>query len=118
MTRRRIILNHAPEAFGEDVVQGAAFAIHTDRDAPLLQASQVLRAGEVAALIAVPDGRTAHPQGLIDRFQHEAQLQGLGALSRDMAPDEGALPPVAPTRAGYCSRCRGGFATARPHASR
>jgi len=41
---------------------------------------QVLRAGEMAALIAVPDRRRRLRQGLFDGDEHEAQLQGLVEL--------------------------------------
>src|SRR5256885_16616690 len=61
-----LVFDGAPEALGEDIVQGAALAIHADLDAALLQAPPVLRAGEVGALIAVPDGWTASGQGGID----------------------------------------------------
>jgi len=47
-----LVLDGAPQALGEDVVQGATCAVHTDLAAPLLQAAEILWAGEVAALIA------------------------------------------------------------------
>src|SRR5437764_9120365 len=75
-----LVFDGAPEALGEDIVQGAALAIHADLNAALLQAPQVLRAGEVGALIAVPDGRTAYGQGGIDGGEHKADLQALVQL--------------------------------------
>ena len=51
------VFHGAPEAFGEDVVQGAAFAVHADLHLRLLESLDVLRTGEVAALIAIPDRR-------------------------------------------------------------
>src|SRR5579885_3337421 len=72
-----LILDGAPEALGEDVVQGPTFAVHADLDAALLQAAQVLRAGEVAAPVAVPDRGAAHRERRIDGLEHEAQLRAL-----------------------------------------
>ena len=50
------VLHGPPEALGEDVVQCPAFAIHADLHLGLLQPFNVLRAGEVAALITIPNG--------------------------------------------------------------
>ena len=49
------IFDRAPQPLGENVVERSAASIHTDLDTGLLQGLKVLRAGEVAALIAVPD---------------------------------------------------------------
>src|SRR5438067_6382120 len=95
-----LLFDGAPEALGEDVVQGAAFAVHADLDAPPLQALQILRAGEVGALITIPDCRTAHRQGLIDRREHEADLQALvqfpgdhiGSMRSTMVREEARRP--------------------------
>src|SRR5919202_5295745 len=54
-----LVLDRPPQAFDEDVVQGPAFAIHTDLDLGIQQQLGVLWAREVAPLIAVPDRRRA-----------------------------------------------------------
>ena len=51
------VFHSAPQALGEDVVQGTAFAIHADAHLRLLESVDVLRTSEVAALIAIPDRR-------------------------------------------------------------
>jgi len=52
-----LVLHRAPQTFGEDVVQRPVPAIHADPDAGREQPVNVLRTGEMAALIAVPDLR-------------------------------------------------------------
>ena len=50
-----LILDGAPESLGEDVVERAALAVHANLNILFSKQGQVLRAGEVAALVAVPD---------------------------------------------------------------
>ena len=50
------IFHRTPQAFREDVIQCTTFAIHADLYVRLFQAVDVLRAREMAALIAVPNG--------------------------------------------------------------
>ena len=52
-----LVLDRAPQSFGEDVVSGAPAPIHADFDLCALQAFQIFEAGEVTALVAVPDFR-------------------------------------------------------------
>ena len=50
-----LLLDIAPQAFGEDVVQGAALPIHTNLHAGCQQQLGVLRAGKVTALVTSED---------------------------------------------------------------
>ena len=54
------------EAFRENVVQGAAFAIHTDLHIGRQEPLGVLWTGEMTALITIPDERFVVAQGTID----------------------------------------------------
>ena len=60
-----LVLDGTPQSFCEDVVSGASASIHTDFYLFALQAFQIFRAGEVTALIAVPDFRLGLEQGLV-----------------------------------------------------
>src|SRR4029450_311617 len=72
-----LVLERAPEALGENVVQRATCAVHTDLDPGLLEAVDILRRSEVRALIAVPDLRSLFAQGALDGFHHAGHLQRL-----------------------------------------
>lgn len=72
-----LVLQAAPEALGKDVIQGSPFAIHTDLHASGLHALGVLRAGEVTALIAIPDPWCRHAERRLDGLQHERHLERL-----------------------------------------
>ena len=50
-----LVLDGAPQSFGENIVHGAPASIHADFDFLALQAFQIFWAGEVAALVTVPD---------------------------------------------------------------
>ena len=72
------VLQGPPQTLDENVVQGAASAIHTDRDAALLERRQKIGRGELRSLIGVPDlGLTESKRGL-QRSQAEARLHGIG----------------------------------------
>lgn len=60
-----LVFDAAPESLGKDVTAGAPPIIHTDPDARSHQALRVLRTGEMAALVAVPDHRRGFCQGLL-----------------------------------------------------
>jgi hypothetical protein len=51
----QLVLERAPQAFDENIVECASAAIHTDGDAALLERSQEVGRGELRALIGVPD---------------------------------------------------------------
>ena len=74
------VLDRAPEALGEDVIQGSTAAIHTDLDAGVREQLGVLRAGEMAALVAIPDQRLGLAQSLLHGSQHERHFQRLVQL--------------------------------------
>jgi len=50
-----LVLDRFPQAFDEDVVAPAAFAVHADRDAVRLEQAGERFAGELAALVGVED---------------------------------------------------------------
>src|SRR5215208_1539713 len=68
------VLYTPPEPLDKDVVQRAAASIHTDLDARRLQQARVLRTGEMAALVAIPDLRRRHRQCTTDRIQNKRLL--------------------------------------------
>ena len=71
------VLEGSPEPFVEDVVERSVATIHADLDLGGFEPVDVLRAGEVVALIAVPDFRLSHPQCPLDSGQDEGHLQGM-----------------------------------------
>src|SRR6266496_2301959 len=72
-----LIFHTPPQPFNKDVVQRATLAVHTDLDARRQQDTGVLRTGEMAALIAVPDRRGRLRQRTLNRSHHERLRQGL-----------------------------------------
>src|SRR3954469_15374640 len=72
-----LIFERPPEPLGKDVVQRSPTAIHADLHAGRFQSLCVLRTGEVAPLIAVPNRRGRHPQSLLYGFEHKGDLQGV-----------------------------------------
>ena len=73
-----LVLQAAPQALDENVVQGAAPSIHADRDAALLQRRQKIGRGELRALIGVPDLGLAEAKCSVERGQAEAAVHGIG----------------------------------------
>lgn len=70
-----LILDGALQAFRKDIVQGAAPSIHADLHGGFLQPLDVLRAGEMANLIRVPDARLGVLQCAVHRRQDELDFQ-------------------------------------------
>jgi hypothetical protein len=58
-----LVLDGTPQPLGEDIVSGASPAIHADLNLGGQQTVEILGAGEVAALITVPDVRCGLQQG-------------------------------------------------------
>lgn len=56
-----LILDGAPQPFGQDVIACPASAIHTDLNLGLQQQADVRRAGERATLVSVTDERGRLP---------------------------------------------------------
>src|SRR5260370_15937279 len=83
------VLQAAPQALDENVVQSAAAPIHTDRDAALLQRCQKLRRGELRTLIGVPDLRLAEAERRFQRRQAEAGFHRVGQFPTE---HEAAVP--------------------------
>jgi len=64
------VFDRAPEAFHKNIVTPAAFAVHADGDALLLQSAGEVDTGELAALIGVEDlGPAVLAQSLIESLQ-------------------------------------------------
>lgn len=70
-----LVLDAAPEALDEDVVEGAAAAIHTDLHACGLEARGEREAGELGTLIGVEDLGRGSQQGPFQRREAEAGVQ-------------------------------------------
>src|SRR5664280_3034512 len=71
-----LIFDAAPQPFDEDVVDPAALAVHTDRDAGVLQDLDPLVARELRSLIGVEDLRPSKPRHrLLERFDAEVGRQ-------------------------------------------
>ena len=78
-----LVLDRAPQALGEDVVARATAAIHADLYAGREQQVEVLRTGEVAALVAVPDLGRGLRQGPLGTREHKGQCERVGQLPGD-----------------------------------
>src|SRR5579864_976493 len=72
------VLQAAPQALDENVVQGTASSIHADGDAALLQRRQKIWRGELGPLIGVPDFGLAEAERRFQRGQTEAGLHRIG----------------------------------------
>ena len=72
-----LVLDGAPQPFGENVVPGASASVHADFDTGIFQALAVLRAGEVATLVAVPDFGRGLYKSIIHRRENEIDFQRL-----------------------------------------
>jgi len=97
------ILQGPPQAFYEDVVQIAAFAIHGDLGLGPLQPVGPVEGGELAAVIGIHDlGRTELVDGLIQRLEAELGLQRV----RDAPGQHLAREPVHALRRLKAIACR------------
>ena len=72
------VLQAAPQALDENIVQGAAPSIHADGDVALLQRRQKVGRGELGSLIGVPDFGLAEAECRLQRGQTEAGLHRIG----------------------------------------
>jgi hypothetical protein len=66
-----VILDRTPQALNEDIIADPAFAIHADPHVGRPQELALLRAGEGAPLVAVPDLRRRLHQRLLHGGEHE-----------------------------------------------
>lgn len=78
-----LILEGAPQSFGEDVVHGAASPVHTDFDLLAVQAFQIFWAGEMTALVAIPDFGLGLQQGSVHSREYKIHFQGLAERPAD-----------------------------------
>ena len=69
------ILQGAEESFRSGIVQALALAVHTDPDFVFLQQRNIVRVGEMPALIAVDDFRLATRQGTLKTIDDKGLLQ-------------------------------------------
>lgn len=69
-----IVLEATPEAFNDDVVLGAAFAIHANPNTILLEHIDILWTRKMAALVAVDNARLTPRQRALHRLKHKADL--------------------------------------------
>lgn len=86
-----LVLERAPEPLDEDVVAPAAFPIHADRDAVVLEQPGEVGARKLCALIRVEDRRPAIAgDGLLDRREAEGAVE----RDRDALGQDAATRPV------------------------
>ena len=71
------VLDGPPQALREYVVYRSTLPIHADLDAGILQSLDVLRACEMAPLVAVPDRWPSLYQGSLDSSKDKPHLQPL-----------------------------------------
>jgi len=74
----QFVLERTPQPFDENIVEGAATAIHADQDATLLERGQELAGGELRTLIGIPDFGLAEAERALERGQAEASLHSVG----------------------------------------
>jgi len=84
----QFVFERAPQPFDEDIVQRSPAAIHTDRDAALLERSQEVGRGELRTLIGVPDFRLAKPERGVERGQAEGGFHGIGKFPTEYVTAE------------------------------
>lgn len=72
-----LLFDSTPQPFSENVVQCVPFAIHADAHIMRKQQLRVLRAGKLAALIAIPNLRPGLRERSLHRLDHESDLHGL-----------------------------------------
>ena len=70
----QFVLQAAPQALDENVVQGTAPSIHADRDVALLQRRQKVGRGELRTLIGVPDFGLAEAERRFQRVSSAARI--------------------------------------------
>src|SRR5689334_24712200 len=73
-----LVLQTAPQALDENIVQSAAPPIHADRHAALFQRRQKIRRGELRALVGVPDLGLTEAEGPLQGGQTEAGFHRVG----------------------------------------
>ena len=96
-----LILDGAPEAFGENIIRRSPAAVHADLDPRGRQTVKILWADEMATLIAVPDGWDGLPQGSVYGAQHKREFQGLvpfpgDNIAREPIQNGDQVHPAAP----------------------
>ena len=65
------ILDRTPHPFCKNIIQGSPFAIHADLNVCIEQELAILRAGKMAALIAIANQRHRLSQGPLDGGEHK-----------------------------------------------
>ena len=75
-----LILDAAPQAFAEDVVEGAASAIHADLDVGSEQAGSEGIGRELCALVGIEDLGSTFAERLAQSIETEDAVQGVGEL--------------------------------------
>jgi hypothetical protein len=74
----QFVFERAAQPFDKNIVERSTTAIHTDRDATLLERSQKFCGGELRALVGVPNFGLTEAECGLERRQTEARLQGVG----------------------------------------
>jgi hypothetical protein len=78
-----LVLDRAPEALDEDVVEGAAATVHADCDPACCETAGELGARELAPLVRVEDLRLRDHKGLVESLETDLwDRKLLGLLAR------------------------------------
>lgn len=72
-----LVLDASPESFGENIVDGASFSVHTDPDVSGEKPLQIAVTGEMAPLVAVENSGERGRKSPIHRVEDERHLEGL-----------------------------------------
>src|ERR1044072_6614605 len=84
----QLVLQRAPQALDENIVQGAPASIHTDGDAAFFQRRQKLGRGELRTLMRVPDLGLTEAERAFQFGQAEAGLHRVGQFPTEHEPTE------------------------------
>ncbi len=80
------VLQALPEAFGEDIIQGSAFAVHANLHLRGQEDNRVLGASEVTALVMIPNRGNGDSERPPRGRQHKRQFQGFREFPCHDAP--------------------------------
>ena len=77
-----LVFDGAPKPFDKDVIQGPAFAVHTDSNAVLAEYREEGLRGELSTLIRVEDlGGAIAAYGLFQGLYAETRIKTVGNLN-------------------------------------
>lgn len=72
------VLHAAPQALSKDIIQGPSFTVHADLHFLGQEQRRILRAGEMAALVVIPNRRNSDRERPLRGREHKRQFPGFG----------------------------------------